>query len=77
MAGLDDHWEADLVDVHGPTKYNNFKFLLTVIDSLSKYAFVIPLKDKTGISIVKAFTKIFKVRQPRKLRTDSRKEFLN
>ena len=78
VAGLDDQWEADLVDVHGIAKYNNnYTFLLTCIDSLSKFVFVIPLKDKTGDSIVKAFTKIFKTRQPRKLRTDSGKEFLN
>lgn len=78
VAGLDDQWEADLVDVQGIAKFNNnVKFLLTVIDSLSKFAFAIPLKDKTGQSIVKAFTQIFKTRQPRKLRTDKGKEFLN
>ena len=78
VAGLDDQWEADLVDVHSIAKYNNnYTFLLTCIDTLSKYAFVIPLKDKTGDSVTKAFTKIFKDRQPRKLRTDSGKEFLN
>ena len=78
VAGLDDQWEADLVDVQGLAKFNNnFKYLLTCIDTLSKYAFTVPLKDKTGNSIVKAFRKIFRERQPRKLRTDSGKEFLN
>lgn len=78
VAGLDDQWEADLVDMQGMAKYNNnVKYLLTVIDSLSKFAFVEPLKDKTGPSVVKAFSKIFKTRQPRKLRTDKGKEFLN
>ena len=78
MACLYYQWEADLVDIHGLAKYNNnFKFLLNVIDSLSKYAFVIPLKAKMGSSIVKAFTKIFKARQPRKLHTDSGKVLLN
>lgn len=74
VAGLDDQWSADLIDVQGLAKYNNnFKYLLTVVDTLSKYAFVVPLKDKTGNSIVKAFTKIFQTRKPRKLRTDSGK----
>ena len=76
MAGLDDQCEADLVDVHVLAKCNNI-FLLTAIDCLSKYAFVIPLKDKMGSSIVKAFTKISKVRQPRKLCANSGKEFMN
>ena len=71
VSGLDDQWEADLVDLQGIAKSNNnVKHLLTVIDSLSKFAFVEPLKDKSGPSIVKAFTKIFKTRMPRKLRTD-------
>lgn len=76
VAGLDDQWEADLIDVQGLAKYNNnFKFLLTIIDTLSKYAFVEPIKDKSGGSIIKAFSKIFKIRQPRKLRTDSGKSY--
>ena len=36
------------------------KYLLCAIDFYSKYAFVIPLKDKKGISIVNAFDKIIK-----------------
>ena len=35
-----------------------FRFLLCVIDIFSKYAWVVPLKDKKGISIVNAFQKI-------------------
>ena len=40
-------------------KFNKgFRFLLCVIDIFSKYAWVVPLKDKKGISIVNAFQKI-------------------
>ena len=35
-----------------------FRFFLCVIDIFSKYAWVVPLKDKKGISIVNAFQKI-------------------
>lgn len=78
VAGIDDQFEADLVDLQGIAKSNsNYKHLLTVIDSLSKYAWAIPIKDKTGISILNGFKQIFKTRKPRKLRTDSGKEFLN
>lgn len=78
VSGLDDQWESDLIDVQSIAKYNsNYKYLLTCIDSLSKFAFVIPLKDKSGESITSAFKKIFKTRQPRKLRTDMGKEYLN
>ena len=38
------------------SKFNKgFKFLLCVIEIFSKYAWVIPLKDKKGASIVYAF----------------------
>ena len=41
------------------SKFNKgFRFLLCVIDIFSKYAWVIPLKDKKCISIVNAFQKI-------------------
>ena len=38
------------------SKYNKgIRFLLCVIDIISKYAWVVPLKDKKDISIVKVF----------------------
>ena len=39
-------------------KNKGIKYLLCAIDLFSKYAFVVPLKDKKGISIVNAFNKI-------------------
>ena len=39
-------------------KFNKgFRFLLCFVDIFSKYAWVIPLKDKKGVSIVDAFQK--------------------
>ena len=41
------------------SKFNKeFRFLLRVINIFSKYAWVVPLKDKKGVSIVDAFQKI-------------------
>ena len=41
------------------SKFNKgFRFLLCVIDIFSKYAWVVPLKDKKVASIVNAFQKI-------------------
>ena len=52
-------WGVDLADMQLLGKFNKgFKFLLCVIDIFSKYAWVIPLKNKIGISIVNAFQKI-------------------
>ena len=45
-----------------------FRFLLCVIDIFSKYAWIIPLKDKKGIAITNAFQKALKdlYRKPKK-----------
>ena len=62
------------------SKYNKgIRFLLCVIDIFSKYAWVVPLKDKKGISIVKAFQIILKQpnRKPNKIRVDKGSEFYN
>ena len=41
------------------SKFNKgFRFLLYVIDIFSKYAWVVPLEDKKGVSIVNAFQSI-------------------
>ena len=50
---------ADLADMQLISKFNKgFRFLLCVIDIFSKYVWVVPLKDKRGVSIVIAFQKI-------------------
>ena len=41
------------------SKFNGeFRFLLCIIDIYKKYAWVIPLKDKKGITITNTFQKI-------------------
>ena len=62
------------------SKFNKgFRFLLCVGDIFSKYAWVAPLKDKNGVSIVDAFQKISKEsnRKPNKIWVDKGSEFYN
>ena len=74
----DQQFQADLVDMQQFSKENNGnKYILTVIDCFSKYAFALPLKNKTGIEVKKALEKIFKERNPDKLQTDRGTEFTN
>ena len=55
----DNIWGADLADMQLISKFNKgFRVLLCVIDSFSKYAWVVPLKDKKGVGIVHAFQSI-------------------
>ena len=60
-------------------KNKGIKYLLCVRDLYRKYAFVIPLKDKKGISIVNAFDKIIKQseRKPNKIWVDQGSEYYN
>ena len=54
-------WGVNLAGMKLLSKQNKgIKYLLYAIDLFSKYAFVVPLKDKKGISIVNAFDKIIK-----------------
>ena len=76
----DNIWTADLADMQLLSRYSKgIKFLLCVIDIFSKYAWVVPLKDKKGISIVKAFQIILKQsnRKPNKIWVDKGSEFYN
>ena len=77
----DNIWVVDLADMQLLSKYNKgIRFLLCVIDIFSKYAWVVPLKDKKDISMVKAFQSILKQsnsRKPNKIWVDKGSEFYN
>ena len=76
----DNIWGVDLADMQSLSKKNKgIKYLSCTIDLFSKYAFVVPLKDKKGISITNAFNKIIKQsnRKPNKILVDQEGEFYN
>ena len=77
----DNIWGVDLADMQSLSRKNKgIKYLLCAIDLYSKYAFVIPFKDKKGISIVNAFNKIIKQSnsaKPNKIWVDQGGEFYN
>ena len=77
VSGLHRQWQADLIHVSNLSGYNcGFKFLLTCIDVFSKKAWVVPLKNKTGKTLVCAFESILAT-LPRSLETDKGTEFTN
>ena len=52
-------WGVDLADMQSLSKCNKgIKYLLCAIDLFGKHVWVVPLKDKRGISIINAFQKI-------------------
>ena len=79
-SGSKDNIWVDLADMQLISKFDKgFRFLLCVFYIFSKYAWVVPLKDKTGVTITNAFQKIFKksYRKPNKIWVDKGSEFYN
>lgn len=75
---VDEQWQGDLVDVQEFARQNNGnRYILTIVDILSKYAWAVPLKNKKGESVRDAIKTIFKDRYPTKFQTDQGTEFLN
>ena len=76
----DNIWGVDLTDMQLISKHNKgIRYLLCLIDLFSKYAWVVPLKDKKGVSIVNAFQKILDSSKgkPNKIWVDQGNEFCN
>ena len=76
----DECWSIDLIDRSSLAKYNkNYKFIFTIIDNNTKFAWAIPLKDKSGKSTTTAFKKLIETskRKPEKVWSDRGKEFYN
>ena len=70
---IDDNWQVDLIEIEFPEENNGFKYILMVIDVLSKYGWSEPLLNKKPQSIKKAFIHISKKskRKPKILTSDS------
>ena len=79
VGGIDHQWQMDLADMQCMQKFNDgYRYLLVCIDVFSKYAWVVPLKNKTGLSLVEAFKIILASgRKPEKIITDQGTEFFN
>lgn len=79
MKDIDDLWQADLIDMQNIHKQNsNYKYILIIIDTFSKFAWAFPLKRKTKDEVSNAFeTLLVQGRSPKNLQTDLGKEFYN
>ena len=76
----DNIWGADLAHMQLISRFNKgIGLLLCVIDIFCKYAWIVPLKDKKGITIVNAFQSILNSskRKPNKVWVDKDSEFYN
>ena len=59
IKNIDDLWEIDLIDFRSLASYNDgYKYILVVVDALSKFAWVEKMRDKSAKSSVDAFASI-------------------
>ncbi|ULU12860.1 hypothetical protein L3Y34_015828 [Caenorhabditis briggsae] len=78
--GIDDQWQSDLVEMIPYEQENEgYRYLLTIIDCFSKFAWVVPLKSKSGKETADALSSVFtkSKRKPKKMQTDNGKEYYN
>ena len=76
----DNIWGVDLANMQLISKHNNgITDLLCAIDLFSEYAFVVPLKDKKGNTVVNAFQSMLdnSKREPNKIFVDQGTELYN
>ena len=76
----DNIWGVDLTDMQLISKCNKrIRYPLCAIDLFSKYAFVVPLKDNQGNTIVNAFQSILEnsKRKSNKISVDQGSKFYN
>ena len=77
---VDEQWQADLCDMQQLAKFNSgYRYILTIIDILSRFGWAKPLKSKKGPEVTQAFQTIFNQskRIPQRIQTDQGKEFEN
>ena len=76
--GIDHLWQIDLADLQSLSIHNNgFRYLLTCIDCFSRFAWAVPIKNKTAGAVTEAFASILDIRKPTYLQSDKGSEFLN
>ena len=77
---IDEIWALDLASLESLANYNDgYKYMLCVIDVFSKFAWAVPLKNKTAATVLTAIQSIVKKskRIPEKVWVDQGSEFYN
>ncbi|XP_046751326.1 uncharacterized protein LOC124414422 [Diprion similis] len=79
VRGLDETWQADLVDMTAYSSHNKgYKYLLTIIDIFPKYAWAVPIKFKSRKDVTTAMVSVLtQNRIPKHLHVDQGREFYN
>lgn len=77
---IDDIWSIDLADMQNISTHNSRnRYILAIVDHFSRYAWCVPIKNKTSESVIEAFQTVFKKtkRRPLHVLSDRGREFVN
>ena len=78
MNGIDESCASDLIARQiFSTNNREIRYLLTEIDTFSKFVWIVPSKRKTGQGVANALAEIFKDHRPNKLWVDDGREYYN
>lgn len=78
LKGIDDLYQADLVEMLEYARVNRgYKYILTMINCFSKFAFAIPLKNKSADAVVNVLHPLFQKHKMKHFQTDNGKEWYN
>ncbi|XP_054276804.1 uncharacterized protein LOC128995807 [Macrosteles quadrilineatus] len=80
VRGIDDLWQADLIEMIPYARINGGKkYVLMVIDALSKYAWAVALNNKAGKTVASALESVIEGsgRIPRNIQSDLGTDFYN
>lgn len=72
-----ERWQTDLIDLNDIKGYNHqYRYVLTIIDLFSKYAWAFALTKKDGDRVYLKFEKLFEEHKPHILQSDNGSEFI-
>jgi hypothetical protein len=70
-------WQIDFLTLSGSLQWENFRYVLVVVDCFSKYVWAWPSKTKDAVSVAYILQELFKKHKPIKLLSDNGGEFKN
>ncbi|GFY22021.1 uncharacterized transposon-derived protein F54H12.3 [Trichonephila clavipes] len=76
--GINELWQSDLLDMQKLSRYNKgYRYILTIIDLMSRYLRTFPIRDKKSSTIKQVLQKVFKKVKPQNFQTDKGTGFYN
>lgn len=78
LKGLNDLYQADLVEMQPYSNVNKgYRYIMTMINCFSKFAFAVPLIDKSGEEVARALEPILAKHKMKNFHTDQGTEWFN